>query len=344
MSELAEVPKEKELVPFMGAIANAKASFNEVNSAHNLLDYKKEAMFAMQAIKNNDYLMSVANNNPNSLRDAVVNIAAIGLSLNPAEKLAYLVPRRTGQKDKNNNKLMGACLDISYIGMIRLATDTGSIMWAKAELVHENDVFVWHGATEKPEFTSPNPFDPGPVIGVYCVAKTKEGDYLSGKMSIKEVYDIRDRSESFKAYAKENWKLTPWVTDEGEMIKKTIIKREAKTWPKSDKTGRLENAIQYLNEHNEEGIDFSNQIGTDPVDYQRVEEAYIKAIEIIDSDDMDWGSDKARELFYQLTQDEQMALHNKLRNYKPGKRQYNTIWKEYLSYMPEPELPEHIKE
>ncbi len=326
MNEFVEAAENqgKELAPWMNALVKAKKKFNEINAVHGFVNYDKEAMFAMQAIKNNEHLMKIANDNPQSLRDAVVNIAAIGLSLNPAEKFAYLVPRKGS-----------ACLDISYMGLIRLATDTGSIMWARAELVHENDAFTYKGATKEPELICPNPFDRGAVQGVYCVAKTKEGDYLSGIMSIEEVYDIRNRSEAFKkGYG-------PWVTDEGEMIKKTIIKRESKTWPKTDKSDRFDNAIEYLNEHNEEGIEFA-QISPEPIDVQRVEEAYIEAIEIIDSDDMEWGPVAARELQSSLTQDEQMRLHSKLRQYKPGNRQYNTIWKEYLEFIPEPKPPENL--
>ena len=166
----------------------------------------------MQLIKKNDYLKNIANNRPDTLRDAVINIASIGLSLNPATKYAYLVPR--------DNQ---ACLDISYIGLIKLATDTGSIMWARAELVHEKDTFIYNGAFQMPEFNSPDPFNRGEIKGVYCVAKTKEGDYLSGIMSIDEINDIKNRSMS----ARKN--SGPWVTDFGEMAKKTIIKRESKT-------------------------------------------------------------------------------------------------------------------
>jgi len=311
-------------VPWMNAIIGAKEKFTTINKINNFVSYDKEAMFAMQIIQKSDYLKKIANQNPGSLRNAVINIAAIGLSLNPAEKLAYIVPRK-GE----------ACLDISYIGLIKLATDTGSVLWARAELVHENDEFVWHGAAEKPGFSAPNPFNAGKVIGVYCVIKTKEGDYLSGKMSIDEIYDIRNRSEAYKqGYG-------PWVTDEGEMIKKTIIKRESKTWPKTDKTERLDNAIGYLNEH--EGIEFSsNMIGTDPIDQQKLEETYIRIVEIINADDFDLGHDEAKELYYLLTQDEQLALNSKLQKYKPGKRQYNTLFKEYLEYMPNPDsLIEH---
>jgi recombination protein RecT len=306
------------------AIGGAKKSFNEINKINNLVDYTKEARFATQQIEKNDYLMKIANNNPQSLVDAVVNVAMIGLTLNPADKFAYIVPRNGA-----------ACLDISYIGFIKLATDTGSIMWARAELIHENDDFIYHGATERPEFATKNPFSRGPIVGVYCVAKTKEGDYLSGIMSIDECHKIRDKSESFK----KSPAYSPWTTFEGEMIKKTIIKRESKTWPKTDKSERFDEAVHIANEH--EGIDFSRQVNPEPINMQKVEQAYVKAIEIVDIDDFDIGAPMATELFQSLTQDEQITLTGRLRNYKPDKRKYSTLFREYLEYVPDEPVITH---
>jgi len=313
-----------ELAPFMQVINKAEETFNDVNQYGMI--WKKEAEFAKQALEANDYLMGVAGSNQNSLVNAITNISAIGLSLNPAEKLAYLVPRKKQ-----------VCLDVSYIGMIKLATDTGSIMWARAELVRENDELIYHGAVEKPDFSTPKPFDRGDIIGVYCVAKTAEGDYLSGIMSLDEVYEIRNRSPSY------NGSSSPWKTDEGEMIKKTIIKRESKTWPKTDKSHRLDNAIEIVNEH--EGIDFSNQIDDKPINWQNVEEGYIRAIECVDADDPLEGSNMAHELTKELTPDEMVAVNNKLKGYKPDKRQYNTLFCDRLNYdeIEEPALPEHMQ-
>ena len=89
-------------------------------------------MFAFQAVTRNDQLYRTAMANPASVRNAVINVAATGLSLNPALKFAYLVPR--------DNEV---CLDISYMGLIKIATDTGSILWAKAEIVYEKDIFTY---------------------------------------------------------------------------------------------------------------------------------------------------------------------------------------------------------
>lgn len=56
--------------------------------------WAKESQFAIQLFQNNDYLAKVAFQNQTSTQNAIINVAAIGISLNPAQKLAYLVPRK----------------------------------------------------------------------------------------------------------------------------------------------------------------------------------------------------------------------------------------------------------
>lgn len=209
------------------------------------LSFEREATFAMQVLGRSDYALKVAVNNRQSVADAITNVASIGISLNPARKQAYLVPR--------DGRI---CLDISYMGLMDLAMATGSIRWAKAELVHELDRFELNGF-DAPPVHSFNPFakDRGAIVGVYVVVKTADGDYLTESMSLDEVYAIRDRSSAWKAWIKDK-KSCPWVTDEGEMIKKTCVKRAYKYWPKTE---RLEHAIHYLNTDGGQGIDFANQ-------------------------------------------------------------------------------------
>lgn len=204
-------------------------------------NFEREAGFAIQMVTANDYIQKVAIGNPQSVRNAVTNIAAIGISLNPAKKQAYLVPRKGV-----------ICLDISYMGLLHLAIDSGSIKWGQAKLVREADVFALNGLDQLP-LHKYEPFSKnrGEIIGVYVVVKTADGEYLTDPMSISEVNDIRDRSEGWKAYVKDSTKTCPWVTDPGEMIKKTVIKRAYKLWPKTD---RLDQAIHYLNTEGGEGI------------------------------------------------------------------------------------------
>lgn len=233
----------KEVVPVNNyqVIELAKNDFIRV-SVDNRISWEKEFKFAMQLLRANNYLDDVAWNNPDSLRDSIINISAIGISLNPATKHAYLVPR-----DKK------VCLDISYMGLLHLACMSGSIMWGQAKIVRENDKYISNGVGKEPDHIIENVFDMkarGGIIGAYCTVKTKNGDFLTEEMSINEIYDIRDRSMAFKKNS------GPWVTDPEQMIRKTVVKRASSYWPKID---RLNSAIQMLNTDNEEGIDFDSE-------------------------------------------------------------------------------------
>lgn len=232
-----------EIITLESIVGSVSETFSRI-CVDPSIHFQRESEFALQVLYGNDYSKKIAIANPQSVRDAVTNIAAIGISLNPAKKQAYLVPRKGG-----------ICLDISYIGLTELAVASGSIRWAKAELVREQDSLTLNGFDKPPTHTF-NPFakDRGEVVGVYCIAKTFDGDYLTDTMTIDEVHDIRNRSEAWKAFVAKGVKC-PWATDPGEMIKKTIIKRSSKMWPKTD---RLDQAVHYLNTDGDQGIDFAS--------------------------------------------------------------------------------------
>lgn len=227
--------KSKELLaleekPFTRAVGN------------NDVSWRQESLFAAQALKANNFLCKVAVKDPGSFKHAIINIAAIGISLNPAEKLAYLVPR--------SNKV---CLDISYRGLIHLATTGGAINWAQAKIVYSNDEYINNGVDEKPTHKYP-PFskDRGEIVGVYCVAQTSTGSYLTTEMTIEEVHYIRSLSASYTSSS------SPWKNWYPEMVKKTVIKRAAKTWPGKNST--LHKAVEMLNE--DEGYNLAKVVST----------------------------------------------------------------------------------
>jgi recombination protein RecT len=215
------------------SIYSVEKEFNQVNSYK--MNFAKEAGFALQLLESNSYLMESAKKNPTALEYAIINLSSIGTTLNPALKEAYLVPR--GGK---------ICLDISYMGLIKLATDTGSIVWVQAEIVKKNDKFTYNGVGQAPMHSADFFSDRGEVVGVYTVAKLSTGEFLSTVMSKAECDSIRDKSSQAS-------KSGPWQTFPEEMMKKTVIKRASKLWPKSE---RLDTAVDVLNQH--EGIDFNN--------------------------------------------------------------------------------------
>jgi len=220
-------------------INNLESKFIEVSKENKTeLKFKQESQFAIQLLQENSYLLKIAQQNPDSLKNAIINIGAIGLTLNPVEKKAYLIPRK-GR----------VCLDVSYMGLADIAINTGSIKFVQAKMVFSKDEFEVLGATKEP-IHKYNPFqERGEFIGAYCLAKTCDGDYLTEPMSKKEIEAIRDRSESWKKN-----KSGPWATDFSEMAKKSTIRRAQKLWPKTNKSIQMDNAISMLNQV--EGIDF----------------------------------------------------------------------------------------
>ena len=212
-------------------VAEQESLFVPVISDSSIL-WEKEKQFAIQVFTGNDYMTKIAKQNPASLQNAIINIASIGISLNPAVKHAYLVPRK------------GAiCLDVSYMGLLHIAQSSGVMLWGQSKLVRANDTYKNIGL-DKPPIHEANTFgDRGEIIGVYCTIKTVDGDFLTEEMNIEEVHEIRNRSEAWKS-----GKMCPWKSDEGEMIRKTVVKRAYKYWPKCE---RLSNAVQMLNENGE---------------------------------------------------------------------------------------------
>lgn len=210
------------------------------------ISFAKEAEFAMQAIKSTDFMTNAAYNNPQALRNAIMNIAAIGITLNPAQKMAYLIPRKVGDK-------IIVCLDISYMGLVQLALQSDSLRLVKAEVICKGEQFIISGVDKEPL----HEYDPfaergeKDIVGAYCVAKTVHGDFITEVMSRHEIDKIMNSSESMQT--DKGRKYSPWTRYYAEMAKKTVIKRASKLWPKGEKSDRLAKAIDMLNNESGEG-------------------------------------------------------------------------------------------
>lgn len=255
-----------------------KVEFEQVCS-EKTVTFKRESEFAMQTFANNDYLAGVAVQNSTSTRSAIMNVSAIGVTLNPAQKLAYLVPRK------------GAiCLDISYMGLMHIAQQSGAIKWCQSAIVRKNDKFMRTGIDEAPRHEF-NEFDTeeqrGDIVGAYTVVKTDDGDYLTHTMRAEAIFSIRDRSEAWKAY-KAKGKACPWVTDEEQMILKTVVKQAAKYWPRRE---RLDAAIDYVNTEGGEGINFNQDRGIEK-DISPASTATLQTItDLLTAMDKTWDDD-----------------------------------------------------
>jgi recombination protein RecT len=218
---------------------------------------KQELAFALQIINRSKELPKC---NGESILTAVTNISLIGLSLNPAAKEAYLIPRW--------NKAIGgmeAVLEPGYVGLVKLLTDAGSVTAMNTQLVKENDTFKIDLADNKNPVT--HTIDPkikrGNIIGVYSLGTLINGDRQVEYMALEEIEEIRGRSETYKAFVAEKIKACTWVSDFGEMARKTVIKRIYKFLPRTAQMERIDQAVQL-----------------DNVDYdKRIEEAVTQALE-----------------------------------------------------------------
>jgi recombination protein RecT len=214
----------------VGFVGSQVGLFTQALSDQSIT-WQKEQQFAIQAFQKNDYLAKVAMANPSSAQNAIINVAAIGITLNPAAKLAYLVPRDGGVH-----------LDISYMGLLHLAQVSGAIQWGQCKLVYASDTYESNGLDSAPTHKYNAFGDRGAVVGGYCTVKTAQGDYLTEEMSLAEIKQVETSSKA---------KNGPWKNWWDEMARKTIVKRASKYWPRVD---RLDMAVHHLNTDGGEGF------------------------------------------------------------------------------------------
>lgn len=200
---------------------------------------KREISFAVQAINKSAMLQKCS---PESKMMAVLNISNIGLTLNPASKEAYLIPRW-------NNLFKGyeAVLEPGYVGLVKLLTDAGSVKSMLCQLVYDSDLFEVDLANNnqpvvhKPELSRSKQ---GNIKGAYALATLIDGTRQVEYMSVEEINDIRERSETYKAYTEGKIKSCTWVSDFGEMARKTVIKRIYKYLPRTERMQQIDKAVE----------------------------------------------------------------------------------------------------
>jgi recombination protein RecT len=198
--------------------------------------YEKEVSFALQHIGRNNQLKKATTE---SKLEAVMNVAQCGLSLNPVLKLAYLVPR---SENINGQWGVKCCLEPSYQGLCKLVTDTGSARQIYAHLVYEGDEFGVDLGTS-PTVTHHPKFQTKNIQLVYMVAVLSDGSKAVEVMTMEDIENIRERSESYKAFKAGKIKSCVWESDLGEMARKTVVRRGVKYLPKTDMWDKLGQAI-----------------------------------------------------------------------------------------------------
>lgn len=208
----------------------------------DVVQVKKEVSFALQHINKNAKLRQCTGD---SVLAAVVNIANIGLTLNPVAKEAYLIPRWS--KLVNGNECV---LEPSYVGLVKLLTDAGSVVSMVANVVFENDKFTLNLADNRDpvaHFPTLVNSKRGEKIGCYALATLPDGTRQVEWMDVEELRKIRERSETYMAYLAGKITTCTWVTDESEMMRKTVVKRIYKYLPRTERMNKIDEAIKLDN-------------------------------------------------------------------------------------------------
>jgi len=214
--------------------ASIKKTFVSLSSEKK---FNNEVAFAVQILKNNPFLQRMS---VESVLQSVLNVSQTGLSLNPVLNYAYLVPHK------------GKCvLYPGYQGLVKLATDTGSVTSIEVNLIYEGDEIELDLSSDK-KVSKHVPYlftgkDKGKIIGGYSLANLPDGSKHVELMSAKDIEDIREYSESYKGDKNKGTTYSPWNTSESEMYRKTVLKRHFKYLPKSDKNEQLTKAIELDN-------------------------------------------------------------------------------------------------
>ena len=186
--------------------------------------YTKEILFAIQAIRGNDLLQKC---DPQTIKNAIINIALTGATLNPALQQAFLIPR----KGK-------CCLDFSYRGLCKIAVDSESVYDIDAVAVFEGEEFYYEMGLNPVLIHKPKLYDEQKpkIVAAYAIATLHH--------NIKK-FVVLDQEKIARA-RKSSMTETVWKAHPDEMAKKTAVKLLYKLLPQTE---RMSTAVSVLNEH-----------------------------------------------------------------------------------------------
>lgn len=185
------------------------------------LDPDRLLRMAMTTIRRNPKLLKC---DARSLLGSVIQCAQLGLEPDDILGRAYLVPFEDHKKGTSEAQLI-----VGYKGLIELAYRSGKVKDIYAVIVYEKEFFKLIAGTDyRIEHTPLPPSERGEkIIGVYAIAHLTNGGTPSAWMWKEEVDEIKAKSKGIKS------PYSPWKLYEGEMTKKTGIRRLSKQVPLS---------------------------------------------------------------------------------------------------------------
>ena len=194
---------------------------------------RTELGFALQLFEASPTLQKC---DPTSILNSVVNVARTSITLNPAMRLCYLIPRK------------GKCiLEFSYMGLVAMLRDNNCIRTISATIVYADDEFDYDPAanniTHKPTFAkTEQEHNSREIIGCYSRATLPTNDVVFEFMPMWEIDKVKKMS------AGSGSANSAWNTWKDEMIKKSVIKRHFKMLISGNASDALQTALKVENE------------------------------------------------------------------------------------------------
>lgn len=173
---------------------------------------------------------------PESFIKCLMELSAWGIE--PDGRRAHLIPfkRKFKRADGSWGEALDCTLILDWKGLAELAQRSGQIAKLHADLICENDSFVYNMGEiqeHRIDFRQPR----GKPYAAYAMAVTKDGATYVAVLTEDEILSVRDGSQGWQAFVKGFAKQSPWdpknPTSEGEMWKKTAFRRLSKWLPLS---------------------------------------------------------------------------------------------------------------
>jgi recombination protein RecT len=198
-------------------------------------DALRELGFASQIIAKSPSLQKC---NISSIIDSVVNASRANVTLNPALRLSYLIPRK-GE----------ATLDISYMGLITILKKSGGCKYIDAYVVYQDEDFSYNPAmgqiNHTPHFATTEAEQKArKIIGCYSRAILPTNDVVFCYMPYWEIEKVKRFSEGSES------KWSAWTTWAEEMVKKSVIKRHFKMLVSGTEASEVVEALRIEDENN----------------------------------------------------------------------------------------------
>lgn len=255
---------ENKIVQFTKDIAPYEKQFKSVLPAH--IDPKKFIRTVVGAIQNNPEILAC---DRSTIYSACQNAARDGLILDGRE--AALV--------KYNSKKGAVCQYMPMVaGILKKLRNSKQLSSITAQIVREKDSFSFNPAMDDVPNHKPDWFgDRGKMIGVYAVARMKDGATVTEIMNITEIESVRICSMGGND-RETNKPKGIWLKWYGEMARKTVLRRIAKFLPSSADIEEVQQIFEHDNEN------FQMDVDENPVEIKKPKSGKTRAAQVIEAE------------------------------------------------------------